>query len=475
MKTFGPTTMSLAILSVLSAPAPVYAEIGTVAAVNQQMDGTPPQSAKRQLLIGDGLVSNERVETSEDGSGQLLFIDQTSLTVAPNSDIILDKYIFDPEKQAGDIALSIARGGARFIGGLITKRSTAIVRTPASTIGIRGGMVHVEVDNGITKVTNIASITVTVETYGDSDGDGLDDGPNILNAAGEDTGERRQPTSSVSLSRSNATATSDPSGTSYSGIATDEELLAAYQSIEGSGTGGTAEPLPSETVNSQVSSVSTENSETVGGSTNEPVTTTGAVTPSGSSAESAATPDPGSDTIDDVDQRAEASSETATEEALSQSTANEDLIAGLPEPDLPAAESAPPAFDPIPDPADIISLSGTATYLGTAAGTLVDLNGIQPDQAISGTSTLRYDFTQRNGVLQLNIDPGTFTVDLAADAANAAQFSGTNTIFGGPDSIQAQGGFRATPTDPAAGVAGNFNLDLQTQRQQVTGDFEGTR
>lgn len=419
------------------------AQIGTVAAVNRDMEGTPPELEKRLLAIGDGIVSNERVQTSSQGSGQLLFVDQTSLTVAADSDIILDKYIYDPDQGTGDIALSIARGAARFIGGSITKSRTATIRTPSATIGIRGGMALVEVDGGKTKVTNVASISITVETFGDADGDGFDDGPGTTAGGDNDGGQQRQPQSRVVLTRTSSTATSDASGTSFTGIASDEELASAYQSFEGGGEGGLAEAPDSQTVNDGAEEIAVQNSGTQGGAQNQPVTTTGEQT---NNDDTTVAPD-----LADPAELAELADPTDLD------------IGGV------------AGFAAIPDPADIAVLSGTAVYNGVASGTLVDLKGILPDSNVTGTSALLYDFDQRLGVLELDITPGTFTVEVGADAANIANFSGTDTIFGGPDTISAQGGFRSSPTDVAASVEGTFDLNLQTQFQQVTGTFGGDR
>ncbi|MGD1923733.1 MAG: FecR domain-containing protein [Paracoccaceae bacterium] len=459
---------TILVLGAAFALTPATADIGTVAAVNQQMDGTPPQRETRQLLLGDNVVSNERVQTSDVGTGQLLFVDQTSLTVASNSDIVLDKYIFDPEKKAGDVALSIARGSVRFIGGLITKKSTAVIRTPTSTIGIRGGMALIEVDENGTRVTNVASVSVTVETYGDADGDGIDDGPTDPNAASSESGGERQPESKVVLTRTSATATSDATGTTYTGIANDEQLAAAYQAFEGGGDGGLVSAPNSETVNGGADTVATNNSQETGGVSNTPATTDGSVS-----------------TEDNPPQQTDPNSDNQNVNPIAQQISNEgsdpdgtdlpfiDLTEALPPPLL---ESSPElVFDPIPDPADIASLTGTAVYNGIAVGSLTDTKGVLPPVDVTGTSLLQYDFARRNGALQLNIGPGTFTVDVNADAANAARFSGNNAIFGGPDSLSAQGGFRSTQADVAASVEGTFNLDLQTQTQVISGTFNGDR
>lgn len=132
-------------------------KIGTVAAVNSLVEGEPPASPPRALTLGNDLSLDERIISSPVGSGQFLFLDQSSLTVAPNSNIVLDKYVYNPESKTGEFAVDMARGTLRFIGGRISKTSDATINTPAATIGIRGGMAIIEVaDNGATRVIHIA-------------------------------------------------------------------------------------------------------------------------------------------------------------------------------------------------------------------------------------------------------------------------------------------------------------------------------
>ncbi|MFN3259427.1 MAG: FecR domain-containing protein [Pikeienuella sp.] len=131
--------------------------IGAVAAVNSEVIGEPPAADPRDLILGDDLVLEERIESSPIGTGQFLFLDQTALTVAPNSNIVLDRYIYDPATQTGEMAMSMTRGVLRFVGGRISKTTDAVITTPTATIGIRGGISIIIVEeDGTTRVMHIA-------------------------------------------------------------------------------------------------------------------------------------------------------------------------------------------------------------------------------------------------------------------------------------------------------------------------------
>lgn len=149
--------VTLAALAAVTASGAGAREVGTVAALNKEVQGTPPAAQPRRLIIGENVVQDELIESSPIGSGQLLFLDQTTLTIARNSSIVLDRYVYDPETRTGEVALSMSKGVLRFIGGRITKNTDAVIQTPSATIGIRGGMAIITVEaDGSTTAMHVA-------------------------------------------------------------------------------------------------------------------------------------------------------------------------------------------------------------------------------------------------------------------------------------------------------------------------------
>jgi hypothetical protein len=49
-----------------------------------------------------------------------LFLDQTTLSLAPNTTIVLDRFVFDPDRGTGEIGLQLTEGALRFIGGTLS-------------------------------------------------------------------------------------------------------------------------------------------------------------------------------------------------------------------------------------------------------------------------------------------------------------------------------------------------------------------
>lgn len=130
---------SLAALALLSLPAEA-AKIGVAAAVQPSVTGTPPGAAEVILTVGHDIQSDERVVTTRAGRAQLLFLDGTALTLGPNSKLVLDRFVYDPHRGTGTIALNLAGGVLRLVGGQVSKDRPIQIQTPVATVGIRGGI-----------------------------------------------------------------------------------------------------------------------------------------------------------------------------------------------------------------------------------------------------------------------------------------------------------------------------------------------
>lgn len=247
MKTSSLSALALAVV-LGAAPQASFAatEIGSVAAANRDIEGTPPNAATRSLLIGDRLIANERLVSSPNGSGQMIFLDQTTLTVSPNSEIVLDKYVYDPDADAGELGVTVTRGVMRLVGGRITKSNDAVINTPSATIGIRGGIGLVVVDeNGDVQVMHVAGETTTVDANGET----------------------------LTISRSNGFATiSQGQGPVYQGVASEDYIAGLYNQMQGGG-GGTDETLEEE--DAEESGIAGENSEDPNAVAEDPISTSG--------------------------------------------------------------------------------------------------------------------------------------------------------------------------------------------------------
>jgi len=132
--------------ALLSLPAvPAWAKVGVASVVDGEPIGLPPGGSERVLRVGIDMNADEKVTTKDNDRAHLVFLDGTSLTVGPNSVMVIDKFVYDPEKKIGEMALKVERGSLRFVGGIISKKSEVKIDTPSAVMGIRGGILTVSV------------------------------------------------------------------------------------------------------------------------------------------------------------------------------------------------------------------------------------------------------------------------------------------------------------------------------------------
>lgn len=147
MQRVGSTILAAAIAAGLAA-APASARVGVTSVTDGEPVGLPPAGTERILRVGIDVQANERVTTKADDRAHVVFLDGTALTVGPNSVLVIDRYVYDPDRKAGEMALSTTKGVFRFVGGTISKNSEVTITTPSATIGIRGGIATVDVAEG---------------------------------------------------------------------------------------------------------------------------------------------------------------------------------------------------------------------------------------------------------------------------------------------------------------------------------------
>jgi hypothetical protein len=120
---------------------------GVTAAVNPTASALEPGGKRKLISLGDPVVRDQRIETGPQGLVQILLADGTSFTVGPNSSIVIDSFVYDPEKQTASLAATMTKGALRFIGGKASKASGDVkINTPIGTAGIRGAVVDINLD-----------------------------------------------------------------------------------------------------------------------------------------------------------------------------------------------------------------------------------------------------------------------------------------------------------------------------------------
>ena len=84
------------------------------------------------------------------------------MTVGPTSEVLLDKFVYDPTGSSGKVVLNATRGTFRFITGKQDHRVYA-VSTPYGTLGVRGTVVEMKVVPNIVRKAHPNDCVTTIK------------------------------------------------------------------------------------------------------------------------------------------------------------------------------------------------------------------------------------------------------------------------------------------------------------------------
>lgn len=117
------------------------------------------------LANGNAVHMGERIRSRAGASAELLFNDQTRLAVGPNAAVYLDKFVYSGGTSGNQIVLNAVRGAFRFASGKAGSRSYSI-KTPTSTVGVRGTLFDGYIDADGSSVIVLLNGQVEVCNHG---------------------------------------------------------------------------------------------------------------------------------------------------------------------------------------------------------------------------------------------------------------------------------------------------------------------
>ncbi len=122
--------------------------IATLVASRGEVTATSTD-VERSLTQGDSVYVEDRVTTGDKSFAMLQFIDGAIVTVRPNSEVIIEQYVFNGEDEDA-ATLNLMEGGLRIITGAITKSQPESykVKTPVALMGVRGTEFAIMLCNG---------------------------------------------------------------------------------------------------------------------------------------------------------------------------------------------------------------------------------------------------------------------------------------------------------------------------------------
>jgi hypothetical protein len=98
--------------------------------------------------VGAVVAVRDTVLTGADGSVGITFDDNSLLSAGPNSELTIEKFVFDSTTHKGEFDTALKKGTLAVVSGKIVKQSPEAmrVRTPAAIMGVRGTEFVVKVE-----------------------------------------------------------------------------------------------------------------------------------------------------------------------------------------------------------------------------------------------------------------------------------------------------------------------------------------
>ena len=150
-------------LAASSAVATEQVTVGNAKVIVKTVTGAF-EGEMRELHLLDDVYHNELIETAEESATQLVFLDDTAITLGPKSRIVLDRFVYDPDPSKAAFVMTATQGVFRFASGKLPKAAYQI-HTPAATIGIRGTVLQISV---LSLASPAGGLQVAVEVLVDS-------------------------------------------------------------------------------------------------------------------------------------------------------------------------------------------------------------------------------------------------------------------------------------------------------------------
>ena len=116
----------------------VYAEIGNVTSQTKAARITR-QGDKILTEVNTPVEMRDLIETLK-GRTNIKFVDDTKVSVTEYSKLLIDEFVYNPEKKTGKLSLKAALGTIRYSSGKIAKnsRQNVKIKSPTASVSVRG-------------------------------------------------------------------------------------------------------------------------------------------------------------------------------------------------------------------------------------------------------------------------------------------------------------------------------------------------
>ncbi|MGH7952320.1 MAG: FecR family protein, partial [Limisphaerales bacterium] len=126
----------------------VSSAVGSVSNIVGKVTVKHPDGTTSTLQIGDSVQMGDVVETPAGGKVDILFVDDTEITIGQNGKLAIDQYVFEGNPQTDNSSVGMLRGIFQYTSGLIGHNNPDAehIHTTYGGIGIRGTQFIVQQD-----------------------------------------------------------------------------------------------------------------------------------------------------------------------------------------------------------------------------------------------------------------------------------------------------------------------------------------
>jgi hypothetical protein len=143
-----------------------FSKVGEVSF--QSQPGQITRGSEKYLTeVGTPVEMYDEIETL-DGNIKIIFVDDTKVTIAEYSTLIIDEFVYDNNTKKGKVSLKASFGKLRYTSGLIAKNSKENIKitTPTASVSVRGTDFEVVVkESGESTFTLLPSEDSNGNTY----------------------------------------------------------------------------------------------------------------------------------------------------------------------------------------------------------------------------------------------------------------------------------------------------------------------
>ncbi len=112
--------------------------VGSIAALNSDAE-VERDGNTSALSLGNEIFMRDRVRTNGTGRVKISFADGSVAIVSSNSDLLIDRHVYDPSTAGGSSVLELLKGKVRtIVSDYYSDAGEYEVKTPTATAGVRG-------------------------------------------------------------------------------------------------------------------------------------------------------------------------------------------------------------------------------------------------------------------------------------------------------------------------------------------------